>query len=137
MHLKSFKCYLTIVFVVVLCVLIFGKLNHAVCVDENTEDQTCDAHTDRPASNVERLNVESSSPEEINVIITFTNVKNNINLQSKFGTTVSSLFKHSSVRIALFIIGDGESQNIAKNILEEHVNDNTKYRVREIFDYFV
>lgn len=58
-------------------------------------------------------------PSEVNVIITFTNAAGNLNLQRKFKVTVCSLLKHSSINLALHIIGDDKSQFLADDILEE------------------
>lgn len=59
---------------------------------------------------------EKDTPEDINVIITFTKAKNNQNLQSKFRTTMESMVHFLSVPVTLYIIGDNESQVIAAQI---------------------
>ncbi|XP_050413843.1 xyloside xylosyltransferase 1 isoform X1 [Patella vulgata] len=69
--------------------------------------------------NGEVKNNSVSSSEEIDILITFTNAKTKHDLQTKFKTTVSSLFKYSSVSMTIYIIGDKDSQLIAESILKE------------------
>ncbi|WAR15024.1 XXLT1-like protein [Mya arenaria] len=57
--------------------------------------------------------------DQVNIMITFTNAKQNGNLQNKFRTTVRSLFHFTSKPVNLFILGDEHSEAIAKDILAE------------------
>ena len=76
-----------------------------------------------------------SAPEEINVIITFTNAKGNTNLQRKFRLTVSSMLQHATVPLRIQIIGDAESQSIASSILKESsAKSKTTYEVSLHFE---
>lgn len=72
----------------------------------------------------------ATDQNEINVIITFTNARHNHNLQTKFKTSVMSMFKWTSSRLNIYIIGDGDSQIVADNILKEAANKHMKeYKV--------
>ena len=62
-------------------------------------------------------------PDEINVIITFTNAKTNTKLQKKFELTLSSMLQHTSASLALHIIGDPDSQQIAEEMLNRIQSD--------------
>ena len=73
----------------------------------------------------------------IHVIITFTNAQHKRELQSKFALTVSSLFRHSTRPAVLYIIGDVDSQLLAKNMLVERVKEPDKYKVRRILVLFL
>lgn len=67
---------------------------------------------------------------EINVVITFTNAKDNTNLQQKFQTTVLSMFKWTTTPVNIYIIGDQASQVIADAILKQAVSKyNKQYKV--------
>jgi hypothetical protein len=48
----------------------------------------------------------ATDQNDINVMITFTNARHNHNLQSKFRTSVTSMFKWTSSRLNIYIIGD-------------------------------
>ncbi len=88
----------------------------------------CDKDKCDDPAEINNQNVDNS---EINVIITFTNAKANHALQEKFGLTVSSMLKHSSVPLAIYIIGEPESQKIASKIMKEKSkNRKSSYRVR-------
>lgn len=70
--------------------------------------------------------------ERINVGITFTKAAANENLRNKFKLCVSSLLKYASVDIDFYIIGDLESQTIAKKIFSSVKNLNKiNYEVNE------
>ena len=85
------------------------------------DTEKCDSETE---------SCQMGPQEEINVIITFTNAKSNHNLQRKFGITGKSILQHSSVPLAIYIIGDPESQKLAAKILEENSKGcRTTYRV--------
>ena len=66
----------------------------------------------------------------VHVVITFTNAEYKRELQTKFALTVSSLLRHSTRPVTLYVIGDAGSQLLAKNILAEHVTESQKYTVR-------
>jgi len=55
--------------------------------------------------------------EVVNISITFTKAKQNWSLQEKFKVTISSMFKWTSVPLNLYIIGDRDSQDIAKEVI--------------------
>jgi hypothetical protein len=72
----------------------------------------------------------ATDQNDINVMITFTNARHNHNLQSKFRTSVTSMFKWTSSRLNIYIIGDNNSQILADNILKEAANRHMKeYKV--------
>jgi hypothetical protein len=71
----------------------------------------------------------SDGSEYINVVITFTNAVSNTNLQNKFRITVSSLLKHATVPISLYIVGEDDSQKLASKIVDE-VKDSAIVKVR-------
>ena len=78
-----------------------------------------------------------NSPGSINVIITFTKAKQNVNLQQKFKVTVNSILRFSSVKLNFYIIGDKDSQSIAeKTIKEVSASHKVNYEVR-LYIYFV
>lgn len=79
--------------------------------------------------------VKDDADQPIDVMITFTKAENSHNLQTKFRTTVMSLFKFASTKINLYILGDGKSEKIAKDILLE-VADRQKYDV-SILKYMI
>jgi lipopolysaccharide biosynthesis glycosyltransferase len=77
---------------------------------------------------------EENNDEEdnggINVGITFTKTTGNDKLKAKFKLCVSSLLKYATVDINFYIIGDTESQYVAKEILSSvKKNRRVKYRV--------
>lgn len=76
----------------------------------NKETQVCDG---------DNCGQTDESDQRINVIITFTNAVGNENLQSKFKQTVESILIHTSVPLVLYIIGEAESQNLAKKLVDE------------------
>jgi len=65
----------------------------------------------------------------IHVVITFTNAEYKRELQAKFALTVSTLLRHSTRPVTLYVIGDAGSQLLAKNILAEHVTESEMYTV--------
>ncbi|XP_046335690.2 xyloside xylosyltransferase 1-like [Haliotis rufescens] len=81
---------------------------------------------------VEEKNTLPSSdgdlPDEINVIITFTNAQSSPSLQRKFTVTVTSMLAATSAPVALHILGDIESQKLAASIMKENVKS-TNYRM--------
>ena len=67
--------------------------------------------------------------ERINVGITFTKAASNKNLVDKFKLCVSSLLKHATVDINFYIIGDYQSQTLAKEIFSRVKNVKINYEV--------
>lgn len=61
--------------------------------------------------------IVSSNPIDVGII--FTKAGGNENLVGKFKTCVCSILKYSSIDLNLYIIGDTESQYIAKNIIDK------------------
>jgi hypothetical protein len=127
-RLKTLNRTLSFIYMIVIPIFINDI---SVCAERNAAlDDTCDINAGRASEHsVACASAGGAASHEISVIITFTNVRDNANLQSKFGTTVSSLFRHTSTPVILYIIGDDVSQKIAKDILERHVADSRKYRV--------
>ena len=88
------------------------------------------------SANSDNNETESSSEAEvdlgdkyINVGITFTKVSDNESLKKKFKLCISSVLKYATVNLKLFIIGDKQSQYIAKNIISKVKNVSVKYQV--------
>ena len=74
--------------------------------------------------------------DDMNVMITFTNAKNNPNLQNKFRIAVSSMFKWTTIPLHIYIIGDSDSQVLADNILKDASNEHQKeYKVLLLIRY--
>jgi len=110
---------------------VFGANFHDVCAgDQCILD---DAASGSSASDVTSPN-HNNLP--IHVIITFTNAQQKRELQSKFALTVSSLFEHCTRAVIMYIIGDADSQLLAKNILIAQVKEPEKYEVRRILVLF-
>lgn len=65
----------------------------------------------------------------INVGITFTKVSENSDLRRKFKLCVRSLLKYATVNINFYIIGDKESQLIAKKIFSTVKNVKIQYKI--------
>lgn len=78
------------------------------------------------------LTVLAKQSERINVGITFTKVATNKNLQEKFELCVSSLLQHAKVDINFYIIGDMQSQLIARKIFAKIGKVNIKYDLKSV-----
>ena len=65
----------------------------------------------------------------INVGIIFTKAAGNANLQQKFRLCVFSILKYARVDFDLYIIGDRESQNIARTIISRVKKVNVDFKV--------
>ena len=90
----------------------------------------CDEKPGNAKSKVDKnTNAASEIDDEINVIITFTNAAKKWAFHDKFRLTVSSLLQHASVPLAIHIIGDPESQDLAEKIIAE-CTENMKHRYR-------
>ncbi|CAF0904861.1 unnamed protein product [Brachionus calyciflorus] len=76
--------------------------------------------------------IEQNKAEPIDVGIIFTKAGGNDNLIDKFKTCVSSMLKYSHVDLNLYIIGDTESQYIAKNILDKIKKPSINYNLKSI-----
>jgi lipopolysaccharide biosynthesis glycosyltransferase len=61
----------------------------------------------------------SSPDKRINVGIIFTKASSNTNLQDKFKICISSLLKYATIDLNLYIIGDKESQLLAKKFISK------------------
>ena len=73
--------------------------------------------------------ISSLNDEKINVGITFTKAYNNENLRNKFKVCVSSMLKYATIDINFYVIGDQESQIIAKKIFSSIKYAKIKYEV--------
>jgi len=104
---------------------VFGANFHDVC--RGDECVLNDAESSFSATDVTSVD-QHILP--INVMITFTNAQHKRDLQTKFTLTVRSLFQHSTRPVTLYIIGDADSQLLAKDILAQHVTEPDKYKVR-------
>ena len=65
----------------------------------------------------------------INVAITFSKAKDNLKLQEKFKTCIKSLLKYATIDINFFIVGDVDSQNLAKSYFKNIEDVKIKYNV--------
>ena len=104
---------------------IFGADFHDVCAGDG-------CMLDYVVSDSSATESPNQNNSPIHVIITFTNAQYKRELQSKFALTVSSLFEHSTQPVTLYIIGDADSQLLAKNILAECAKEPDKYKVRRL-----
>lgn len=73
-----------------------------------------------------------ASSDRINVGITFTKAAKNQNLQDKFSVCVSSLLKHARTNINFYIIGDDQSQNIAREIFGKVTDVQIEYEIKSV-----
>ena len=89
----------------------------------NIEKDSC------TGENCESKKNQKDNFEEINLIITFTNGVGNINLQNKFRLTVNSMLKYASVPLAIHIIGERASQDLAAEIINKENLLNKTLRV--------
>ena len=105
--------------------------------DGDAKSNVVDTVTDnRPNQDKSQTQIDANADDEIHVIITFTNAANNIAFHDKFRLTVSSLLQHASVPLAIHIIGDPESQELAEKIVRESTkNMKRRYRVSKTTDY--
>ena len=72
---------------------------------------------------------EAPKEEEIFVVKTFTHAVGKTEFHKKFELTVTSLLEHASKPIALHILGDPESQEIAEKIIKENAKPKSSYGV--------
>ena len=70
--------------------------------------------------------------ERINVGIIFTKAGGNENLQHKFKLCIFSILKYATVNINLHIIGDRESQKLARRIISRVRQPNIDYKVNTV-----
>lgn len=75
---------------------------------------------------------QPSQTERINVGIIFTKAAGKDDLISKFKTCVSSMLKYAKVDLNIFVIGDTESQYIARDIFDKIKNYNIKYTIKSL-----
>ena len=111
----------------------FGKDNGDVCDGDDCDGDAktkVDTKHDHEKTESKSNADDSNDSDEINVIITFTNAVGNRHFHDKFRLTVSSLLKHASVPLAIHIIGDPQSQELAEKIIAESTKDmKRRYRV--------
>lgn len=122
-----------------LCAYIYSVVFHGEVSDVINDSSYGHSHVDTLQPNVIKSSDskrKEDASSEINVLITFTGASTNQQLQSKFETTVESMFQFSTVKIQLYIIGDPTSQQIAKTFLDKHVNS-SKYTVSQILREFL
>ncbi len=74
----------------------------------------------------------ADSTNRINVGITFTKAAQNKPLQEKFELCVSSLLKRAKVDINFYIIGDNDSQMIARKIFAKSKNLQINYELKSV-----
>jgi hypothetical protein len=74
----------------------------------------------------------TATARRINVGITFTKAGANQNLINKFKLCVSSLLKYATVDINFYIIGDAQSQLIARRIFDKIQHVNVNYEVSSL-----
>ncbi len=74
----------------------------------------------------------ANKSDRINVGITFTKAYQNKELQGKFELCVSSLLRNAQVDINFYIIGDNESQAIAKKIFAKSRNLHINYELKSV-----
>ena len=114
MNKSTFKLlFATIIVIFIFC-----------CVSQSIDNDFCDADSCSEPSNL----------NEINVMITFYNAKSNPKLIKTFTTTVNSLLHHSSVPLAIHIIGDESSQNLAADIISKEYEENKHFRVSDLHE---
>lgn len=77
-------------------------------------------------------NANSAVDNSINVGITFTKVVENVLLKEKFRLCISSMLKYATSNINFYIIGDPQSQLIAKQIFKESNAYNISYQLIEL-----
>ena len=76
--------------------------------------------------------IGGDATEPINVGIIFTKAATNENLRNKFRTCVLSILKYARVDINFYIIGDAESQAIAKRTFARVRNLSIKYELKPV-----
>ena len=70
--------------------------------------------------------------EQINVGITFTKAATNANLRNKFKLCINSLLKYSTIDINFYIIGDPDSQQVARDIFRTVKNVKINYVLKSL-----
>ena len=69
-------------------------------------------------------------PKPICVMFTFVNAANNTRLQDKLRTSASSLLRHASVPLDIYIIGDKASKELGEHIIKQSSSNVTRpYKV--------
>lgn len=132
----------TILFLILCCIYAFYNLGSASKISglngslERNEQASIDEKSKQKKKTLLSVsksdtNKAAKAEKPVDVMITFTKAEQNSNLQTKFRTTVKSLFRFASIPINLYILGDPESEKIAKNILSE-VADSQKYTVSSL-----
>lgn len=104
-------------------------------------DQDSDSEKRSSSSHSQPLNYRTGSgnlkgfrdiKDQINIVLTFTNIEKNPRLREKLKICVSSIFKHTSSKVIIFLIGDRFSQIVAGEIIDGAalaVNTRIRYQV--------
>ena len=72
--------------------------------------------------------------ERINIGIIFTKTAGNENLQEKFKLCIFSILKYATVDMNIYIIGDRESQNLARRIISRVRETKIDYKVFKLIN---
>ena len=76
---------------------------------------------------------DHKKPKPICVMFTFVNAANNTRLQDKFRSSASSLLRHASVPLDIYIIGDRASKELGEDIIKHSSSDVTHpYKVNAL-----
>ena len=79
------------------------------------------------------VNDDRKEPKPICVIFIFVNAANNARLQEAFRTTASSLLRHASVPLDMYIIGDKASKDLGEDIIKQSSSNVTHpYKVNAL-----
>ena len=79
------------------------------------------------------LDDDRKEPKPICVMFTFVNAANNAVLQDAFRTTASSILRHASVPLDIYIIGDKASKDLGENIIKQSSSNVTHpYKVNAL-----
>lgn len=94
-----------------------GKIQREGDVDKQRTGLKQDAVDVVDQGKITHRNQTELAAFELNVILIFTNVEKKRDLQQKFKLCLESMLTHTSIPIALHIIGDEKSWAIAKKFL--------------------
>ena len=131
-HVKMFKFLNIITFtIIILCTIILCEESDSYFGNKNEDLDKCEGDDCQKSEEI-NTNLKNYS-NEVNLIITFTNAIGNNNLIRKFRLTVTSLFEHTSVPLAIHIIGEPESQKLASDIIEDVTKNKKPYRVSKYY----
>jgi hypothetical protein len=72
----------------------------------------------------------ADDPNRINIAFTFTKANNNQNLIDKFQSCIGTLLKYATIDLNIFVLGDADSQLIARRLFDASSNvNNINYKV--------